>query len=73
MKPRKFCGWDCMRIELNCAICGQNHFTIIKGMDDDAVVTCSDCGHQIGTMGDLKQRVAAEVMKYRDDREPLDL
>jgi uncharacterized Zn finger protein len=62
-----------MRIELNCAECGQNHFTIITGVDDDAVVSYSECGHQIGTIGDLKQRVAAEVMKHRDDREPLDL
>ena len=52
-----------MRIELNCAECGQNRFTIIRGMKDDAVVSCSDCGHQIGTMGELKERVAAEVMK----------
>ena len=52
-----------MRIELNCAECGQNHFTIIRGMDDDAVVRCSECGHKVGTMGQLKERVAAEVMK----------
>jgi predicted nucleic acid-binding Zn ribbon protein len=52
-----------MRIELNCAECGNNRFTIVRGMEDDAVVRCSDCGHQIGTMGELKARVAAEVMR----------
>ena len=52
-----------MRIELNCAKCGQNSFTIIRGMGDDAMVTCSDCGHKIGTMGELKERVASEVMR----------
>ena len=52
-----------MRIELNCRECGQNRFTIIQGMDDDAVVKCSDCGHIIGTMGELKERVAAEVIR----------
>ena len=52
-----------MRIELNCAECGQNRFTIIRGMEDNAVVSCSDCGRQIGTMGELKARIAAEVMK----------
>ena len=52
-----------MRIELNCAACGQNRFSITRGMKDDALVTCADCGHEIGTMGDLKARVAAEVMK----------
>ena len=53
-----------MRIELNCAKCGENSFTIIQGMGDDAVVSCSDCGHEIGTMAELKARVAAEVMKH---------
>lgn len=52
-----------MRIELNCAKCGQNSFTIIRGMGDDAMVTCSDCGHKIGTMGELKERVANEVIR----------
>lgn len=52
-----------MRIELNCAECGENDFTIIRGMADDAIVSCSVCGHRIGTMGELKRRVAAEVMK----------
>jgi predicted nucleic acid-binding Zn ribbon protein len=52
-----------MRIELNCAKCGENRFTIIQGMKDEADVSCSECGHKIGTMGDLKQLLAAEVMK----------
>jgi hypothetical protein len=52
-----------MHIELKCAVCGQNRFTIIRGMEDDAVVNCSDCGHEIGTMGDLKARIAAEVLR----------
>ena len=52
-----------MRIEMNCAVCGQNRFTILEGLDDDAAdVNCSECGHHIGTMGELKQRVAAEVL-----------
>jgi uncharacterized Zn finger protein len=57
-----------MRIELNCAECGQNDFTIIRGMADDAIVSCSVCGHKIGTMGELKERVAAEVIKRSAER-----
>jgi uncharacterized Zn finger protein len=52
-----------MRIELNCAVCGQNRFTIIQSVKDDAMVRCSDCGHEIGTMEELKERVAAEVLR----------
>lgn len=52
-----------MRIELNCAECGQNRFSIMKAMDDDSVVHCSDCGHRIGTLAYLKERVAAEVLR----------
>ena len=56
-------GQAYMRIELNCTVCGDNSFTIIRGMDDDATVSCSECGHRIGTMAELKERVAAEVMR----------
>jgi DNA-directed RNA polymerase subunit RPC12/RpoP len=34
-----------MRIELNCAACGNNHFSLDREMDDDAHVRCRDCGH----------------------------
>lgn len=53
-------------IEMNCVVCGDNRFTILEGLDDDAAdVSCSECGHHIGTMGELKQRVAAAVLSRR--------
>ena len=52
-----------MRIELNCARCGDNSFKILEGMADDAVIRCADCHHVIGTMAELKDRVANEVMR----------
>ena len=60
-----------MRIELNCAECGQNRFTIIEGMSDDAaVVRCADCGHRIGTMAQLKERIANEVLRRSTYEQP---
>ena len=52
-----------MRIELNCAECGRNRFTLSHFDDDDTEIECVDCGHKIGTMAQLKARLAAEVMK----------
>ena len=51
-----------MRIELNCSQCGDNRFTIVQAIKDNAVVRCSECGHVIGTMDELKERVAGEVI-----------
>jgi DNA-directed RNA polymerase subunit RPC12/RpoP len=52
-----------VRIELNCAQCGKNRFNLEQGVADHAVVSCQDCGHRIGTIAELKERVAAEVLK----------
>lgn len=53
-----------MRIELNCAVCGNNNFSLDRESSDSAHVECADCGHNIGTMGELKQKVAAEVLQH---------
>jgi uncharacterized Zn finger protein len=52
-----------VRIELNCRQCGSNKFALGRQLSDEAVVRCLNCGHVIGTMGELKERVAAEVLK----------
>lgn len=52
-----------MRIELNCAECGENRFNLGEGIEGDAIVRCKVCGHKIGTLAELKERIAAEVMR----------
>ena len=52
-----------MRIELNCASCGNNSFNLGHGVENDSHIRCNACGHKIGTMAELKERVAAEVLK----------
>lgn len=51
-----------MRIELSCTACGNNHFSFPEAGGDRALVTCSDCGHEVGTLGQLKEKVAEMVM-----------
>ena len=52
-----------MRIELSCAACGENRFNLREDHADDALVCCATCGHEIGTLAELKERVAEEVLR----------
>ena len=52
-----------MRIELICAECGKNRFNLRLGTDDVSLIRCDACGHVIGTLAELKEPVAAEVLK----------
>lgn len=55
-----------MRIELACAECGRNRFSFPPEGTDQDIVTCGDCGHEIGTLASLKDRVAKLVLGRRD-------
>jgi hypothetical protein len=59
-----------MRIELACAACGENRFDLREDHADDAFVYCAVCGHEIGTLAELKERVATEVLS-RSSKEKL--
>jgi uncharacterized Zn finger protein len=52
-----------MRIEINCAVCGSNNFELADAHTDDCTVSCADCGHILGTMGELKAQLAEEVLR----------
>ncbi len=52
-----------MRIDLNCACCGSNRFSMDQAESDHSLIRCLDCGHLIGTLGNLKEQVAAEVLR----------
>jgi DNA-directed RNA polymerase subunit RPC12/RpoP len=52
-----------MRIDLKCRECGSNRFNLDQDADDDANVECDECGHKIGTVGQLKRQVAEEVLR----------
>jgi DNA-directed RNA polymerase subunit RPC12/RpoP len=62
-----------MRIELNCAECGKNHFALDGDISNDTNIHCENCGHKLGTMGELKERLAAEVLKRSSARQHAEL
>jgi hypothetical protein len=66
------CG-GLVRIELNCADCGGNRFSLDHGNSDGSLIICEDCGHKVGTLGKLKQMVAEEVLRRTSGGEPEEL
>jgi hypothetical protein len=60
-----------MRIELNCAVCGNNHFRLEHAQDDDALISCEDCGHLVGSLGQLKERVTEQVLTSTNSKSKL--
>ena len=51
-----------MRVELACAACGGNNFSIDEAEADSCEVHCGDCGHRIGTLAELKEKVEQLVL-----------
>jgi hypothetical protein len=52
-----------MRIDLASAEYGKNHFTLDEAHSDLCVIRCRDRGYKIGTLAELKERVAQEVFR----------
>lgn len=52
-----------VKIELACEVCGSNSFALEHADSDTSAVECRDCGHEIGTLGELKEQVACSVLE----------
>jgi len=50
-----------MKIDLRCRECSGNHFRIDTAQHDEAIITCQECGHQVGTLAEVKQQVIAQI------------
>ena len=50
-----------MTIDLNCPTCGNNRFGFPK--KDEEAVRCQVCGDSLGTLGQVKKRVADQVTR----------
>jgi hypothetical protein len=52
-----------MRIDLSCAECGKNRFSLSEVEIDACMIRCEECGHEVGTLGELKRHFAAAVTR----------
>lgn len=52
-----------LKIDLSCGECGSNRLDIPAQANDDSPVVCEECGHALGTLGDVKSRVEEAVLR----------
>ncbi|HEX8261448.1 MAG TPA: hypothetical protein VF547_01085 [Allosphingosinicella sp.] len=52
-----------LKIDLSCGECGSNRLDIPGQDRDDCPILCEECGHALGSLGDLKARVEQAVLR----------
>jgi len=52
-----------VRVELSCAVCGGNNFSLDEAENDDSQIVCRDCGHEVGTFGYVRELLLAELRR----------
>jgi uncharacterized Zn finger protein len=52
-----------LRVDLSCGQCGSNRLAIPAEADDDSLIVCEECGHALGSLGELKSRVEKAVLR----------
>jgi hypothetical protein len=51
-----------VRIDLACDVCRGNRFAFPDGGDEDAIVTCDDCGNAVGTLRSLREQIERAIL-----------
>jgi DNA-directed RNA polymerase subunit RPC12/RpoP len=46
---------------LRCPKCGSNRFTVPDHSTNDSLVTCTDCGDEVGRWGDIRVGILEEA------------
>lgn len=59
-----------MRIYFSCAECGKNRFSLTDAESDACMVRGEDCGHDVGTLAELKRYFSAAVTQQAATRRP---
>lgn len=60
-----------MKIEISCAMCGRNRFNLSTAQRGTSIIICEDCGHNLGTLRELEQRVADEVLRRTSPKDTI--
>ena len=60
-----------MRVDLSCAICGGNNFSLDEAVSDGSQIVCRECGHEVGTFGVVKELLIAELRRPPAQRSDL--
>jgi hypothetical protein len=50
-----------MTPKLNCGNCGSDRFAYPFKVTDDSTIDCQDCGATVGTVAELRVRVASQI------------
>ena len=57
-----------VRVELSCAVCGNNNFSLDEAETDDSQIVCRECGREVGTFGYVKALLIAELRRPQAER-----
>jgi DNA-directed RNA polymerase subunit RPC12/RpoP len=50
-------------IDLSCAQCGSNRIDIPAEAGDETPIVCGECGHRLGSLGEVKAQVEKAVLR----------
>ena len=56
-----------MQLDLVCRECGGNRFDYPFTLNANSVIKCADCGHKVGTVADMQQKVADAMARQAAD------
>ena len=51
-------------VEIHCEACGSANYSLGGGQEDDAPISCNDCGARQGTIGELRAVLLQQVFDH---------
>ena len=51
-------------VEIHCEACGSANYSLRDGHEDDAPISCNDCGARQGTIGELRAALLQQVFDH---------